>query len=235
MNDEIPVLVDLSRADLECSRLHGRTEAIPRELEKHEAELVVHLRNLEDQETRLEDMRRERRMLEHEADAAKTRRREVEMQQARIKNNAEFQAMLREIEDLRRRASELEDQGLKVLQEEEMVLAEIARLKELVAQEERRLSGVRERLSAELTRYRAELDRARQAREGLVARLAPQLRSRYERIRRSKGDMAVVGVGHGACMGCGYQLPPQRVLEVQRREQVHICEGCGRILVWTQG
>lgn len=233
MNEEIRILVELSRADLECSRLFGRTESIPRELDKHEAELLVHRRALETQELHAEDMRRDRRMLEREIESAKTRRRELELQQSRIKHNTEFQAMLREVEDLRRRASELEDQALTSMQEEEQVQAEIQRLQDLAAQEERRLSGVRERLTEELTAYRSDLAEARQRRDGLIAQLDPQLRGRYERIQRSKGDMAVVGIVQGSCTGCGYHLPPQRVLELQRADKVIACEGCGRLLVWT--
>lgn len=234
MNAEIVVLVDLSLADLECSRLHGQTEAIPRELEKHEAELVVQRRHLETQETRLEDLRHERRMLELDVDQTKARRREIELQQSRIKTNTEYQAMQREVEDLRRRASDLEDQALKILQEEEDVQKEIARLQELVEQEDHRISGVRERLNRELAEYRAKLEEARRGREDLVGRLSPALRTRYERIRRSKGDMAVVGVSAGACGGCGYHLPPQRLVEIQRQERIIVCEGCGRILVWPR-
>ncbi len=55
MSEEIRILVELSRADLECSRLSGRTESIPRELDKHEAELMVHGRALEVLELHAED------------------------------------------------------------------------------------------------------------------------------------------------------------------------------------
>ena len=44
--------------------------------------------------------------------------------------------------------------------------------------------------------------------------------------------MAVVGIEQGACSGCGYQLPPQRIVEVQKAERIMVCEGCGRLLVW---
>jgi predicted nucleic acid-binding Zn-ribbon protein len=232
MNDDIAVLIELSLADLECARLHERTEAIPRELERHQAALVVQKAALEEQERRAGDLQRERRGIERDADAAKTRRRELEVQQFRVKNNIEFQAMLREIDEMRRRASELEDQALALIGEEETAQAEIKRLKDLVAQEERKVSGVRERLEKELADYQAQLEKARKSREELAAKLSPMLRTRYERIRRSKGDMAVVGLEQGACGGCGYQLPPQKINEVQRMEHVVVCEGCGRMLVW---
>jgi hypothetical protein len=43
----------------------------------------------------------------------------------------------------------------------------------------------------------------------------------------------VVGVEAGACGGCGYQLPPQRLVELQKMDHVIMCEACGRMLVWT--
>ena len=232
MKNELPVLVGLSRADLECARLFERTEAIPRELDRHEADLVVQKRALEEQQARLREYGMERRVLERDADAAKARRRELELKQFQVKNNIEYQAMLREVEEMRRRASDLEDQALKVMGLEEEIQAEIRRLQELVDQEERRISGIRERLQGELAEYQRQLDAARSSRDQLVAQLPPQLRGRYERIRRSKGDMAVVGVVGGACTGCGYQLPPQRINEVHQMDRLVVCEGCGRILVW---
>lgn len=232
MSDLIAVLAELSLADLECSRLQERTEAIPRELSKHQAELTVHQAALEEQQRRLADIQRERKMLEKDADTAKSRRRELEVQQFRVKNNVEYQAMVREIEEMRRRASELEDQALAFLTEEEQAQAEIQRLSDLVAQEERKLHGVRERLTAELADFRNQLQKAQTARTQLVQKLEPQLRSRYERILKSKGDMAVVGLDAGACRGCGYQLPPQRIGELHKKERVVVCEGCGRMLVW---
>ncbi len=231
MKDQIPVLAELSMSDLECARLRDRADSIPRELARHEADLKVQQRALAEQEQRLEDLQRERKGLEHDAQTARERRRELEQKQFRIKNNVEYQAIMREMEDLRRRAGELDDEAMKILTDEEETSRQVGHSRELIAQEDRRLAGIRERLQAELAGYQKQLSEAQKSREALVERLVPQLRSRYERIRRSKGDMAVVGVEHGACMGCGYQLPPQKTAEVQKGERFLVCEGCGRLLV----
>lgn len=231
MKAEIPVLAELSLSDLECARLQERANSIPRELSRHEADLKVQQRALEELERQLEDLQRERRGLERDAGMTREQRRELEQKQFRIKNNAEYQAILRELEDMRRRAGDLDDQALVLIQQEEELQKQSAQHRELIEQEERRLSGIRERLQSELAEYKAQLASAQERRESLVGKLPPQLRSRYERIRRSKGDMAVVGVEGGACMGCGYQLPPQRLVEVQKRESLVVCEGCGRLLV----
>jgi predicted nucleic acid-binding Zn-ribbon protein len=86
-------------------------------------------------------------------------------------------------------------------------------------------------LKTEQSKVEAELEGLDTRRNALVERLSGPVRSRYERIRKNKGDLAIVGVEAGACGGCGYALPPQRVQEVRRNRDLILCEGCGRIMV----
>lgn len=234
MEAQIRILVELSRADHDCHLLRDRYETIPREIDRHQSELRVQRQMLEDAERRLEDARRERRALERESDLARARRRELELQQHRVKNNNEYQALTREIEDQRRRSSDSEDRGLVLLSEEEASTVDVARLTEVVAQEEARFNEVRDRLDGERRDLGSQLTRAEEERRALVGTLEPSIRKRYERIFENKGT-AVVGVEGGACDGCYYQLPPQRLHEVKKSSALILCEGCGRILVWAGG
>lgn len=235
MEEQIPLLIELSQADLKHHRLRERYEVIPKEIETHESALRLHSNALADHEQRYEDLQRERRALERESDQAKARRREVELQQFRVKNNTEYQAFTKEIEEMRRRSSEFEEQGLAILAQEEEAQAEIQRLKEMIEQEKQRVAQTRERLEAERATLHDALQLTGQARATLVERLQPRVRVRYERILKSKGDMAVVAVANGACGGCFYQLPPQKLTEVKKGHTLILCEGCGRIQVWPDG
>ena len=52
----------------------------------------------------------------------------------------------------------------------------------------------------------------------------------YERIRKSKGGIAVVKVKDGnACGGCNIALTRQQIIEVSSADIV-VCENCGRML-----
>lgn len=231
MQDPIPLLARLSRADAESHRLRDRVQVIPREIEKHETELRRIQTSLEEYADRLEEAQRERRALERDAETARARRREVEMQQFRVKNQIEYQALTKEIEEMRRRAGDFDEKALAILSDEEAVEAEIARLTELANQEEKRVSEVKAKLLEELERATRERDQAEQRRSVLVEQLDVKTRTRYERTLKSKGDFAVVTLQGGACGGCYYQLPPQRVAEVKRGTGLVVCEGCGRMIV----
>ncbi len=230
MKDQIPILVELSRADQASSQIRERAQTIPKEILRHEQDLSSHRRASEDLENKLEESMRERRALERDADQARARRREVEVQQFRVKNQVEYQALTKEIEEMRRRTSDFEEKAIEILSEEEEVKKEFEKLTELLQQEEERFNEIKTRLESELGELKSVVDAAEAKRQELVGKLDPKIRQRYERILRSKGDMAVVSLVDGACGGCFYQIPAQRVGDVRRGTLV-ICEGCGRMIV----
>ncbi|MBM3287221.1 MAG: hypothetical protein FJY88_07725 [Candidatus Eisenbacteria bacterium] len=228
---DLRVLHSLKVLDRDIDRLRERAVVIPRELERLEKEIKVHQDILEEEQRRLQDLRLDRRAAEREVEQAKTRRREFEEKQYRIRNNQEYQANLREIEAMREKASQNDDKILEILVQEEAIQKEIDRLQAIVDEERRKHEGAAGRLRAEQAEVQAALDEREGERVPAVERLSAPLRAKYERIRKSKGDLAIVGVDAGACGGCGYALPPQRLQEVRRSRDVIICEGCGRILV----
>lgn len=228
---DLKALLDLRDLDRETDRLRERAQVIPRELDRLAKELRVHQEILDEEERKIQDLRLDRRASEREIDQAKTRRREIEQQQFQIRNNQEYQANLREIETIKSRMTQADEKAVEILMQEEEVQKEIDRLKQVVEEERRKHDEAAGRLRAELAEVQAELDRRDADRMAAVGRLSPALRSKYERIHRSKGDLAIVGVEGGACGGCGYALPPQRVQEVRRGRDIVLCEGCGRILV----
>jgi uncharacterized protein len=228
---DLRILYSLRVLDREIDRLRERVIVIPRELDRLAKELKVHQDILDEEERKLQDLRLDRRAAEREVESAKNRRREFESQQYKIRNNQEYQANMREIETMRQKASQYDDRALEILTLEEEILKEIDRLTRIVEEERRKHDIAAGRFRVELAEVETELAGKEAERNSVVDRLSAPLRAKYERIRRSKGDLAIVGVEYGACGGCGYALPPQRVQEVRRNRDIVLCEGCGRILV----
>jgi predicted nucleic acid-binding Zn-ribbon protein len=224
-------LLALQVFDRETNRLRERAQVLPRELDRLAKELAVHQEILDDQERVLQDLRLDRRSAEREVANAKQQRRDFEAQQYRIRNNQEYQANLREIENMKQKATQYEEKAIEILVQEEEVLKEIERLKAIVEEEKHKHDLAAGGKQEELDQVREDLDAKDAERAEIIAQLSPPVRVKYERIRRSKGDLAIVAVENGACGGCGYALPPQRVQEVRRNSDLILCEGCGRILV----
>lgn len=155
-----------------------------------------------------------------------------EKQQDNVKNNREFEALNKE----------LENQELEVkLNDKHIKDAQIALQEKIYL-----LNNTRERLEelqSRLEEKKAELDKivadtekeeeklqvqSNEAKE----KVDPRLLGAYERIRRSFGNgLAVVTILRDSCGGCYNVIPPQRQSEIRQRKKIIVCEHCGRILV----
>jgi predicted nucleic acid-binding Zn-ribbon protein len=75
------------------------------------------------------------------------------------------------------------------------------------------------------------------ARQGEAPRAAigKKVISMYDRTVTRRGTphvIALVNLAHRACDICSRTQTPQRVIEVGKKRQLLLCEGCGSLLVW---
>jgi predicted nucleic acid-binding Zn-ribbon protein len=231
MQEQVALLLELRQVDDRLREMRGRLESRAADLQRGEKEAAAVREALAQEGSRLaqsESRHREGdREVEHcRADAAK-----FETQLLGVKTNVEYQALLREIAASQQKAREWEEIILAMMEAEEAAQRTIARMGDELRGKEGVVAEERGRYEAELALLKDEQVRLDAQRQGLVARLNPMARSKYERLTANKGD-AIVPVMLGSCGGCHYNLPPQTVNEVRRNDRVIQCEGCGRILVW---
>jgi hypothetical protein len=160
---------------------------------------------------------------------------EQRMYAARGSSTRDLQAMDEEVRHLNQRRSELEDEELVVMVDQEPIDAALA---ELVLRKAP-LDDKAKILRAEVAEGQAEIDgeltTARAARAAEAAELPPALSERYEALRtRLKGTGAARLIGH-RCDGCHLELSPVEVDRIRAAtpDTVVTCDQCGRILVPT--
>lgn len=151
-----------------------------------------------------------------------------------VANPRELQAIQADIDSLKRRASELEDRAIALLEEREPFDAELADLEARRAELESRAEELRARLAAAEAAIDAELAAETAARAEAAAAVGPALLARYEELRTRLGGIGAARLEPGGrCSGCNLQLPAVEVARIKREppEAVVSCDLCGRILV----
>jgi predicted nucleic acid-binding Zn-ribbon protein len=106
------------------------------------------------------------------------------------------------------------------LQSEE---SNLAAMEAAQAEERATLAGRRSAVEAE----RAAALREREASAATIDRL---LRTRYDRLRRSRSSDVVVPLVGGACGGCHTAVPLNRRSQIKAGTLIDGCEACGAIL-----
>ena len=88
----------------------------------------------------------------------------------------------------------------------------------------------RARLEERRAALAGERDAALQEREASASRIDRALRTRYDRLRRSRSAKVVVPLVGGTCGACHTMIPLNRRSQIKSGAVVDGCEGCGAIL-----
>jgi uncharacterized protein len=145
----------------------------------------------------------------------------------------ELQALAADVEGLKKRASELEDRVLYLMEEREPFDSEISTLDAQLAELDARRHQVADRLTSAEAEVDAELTRLSAQRPALVDAVPKQLLDVYDRLKARLGGVAVARLVGGRCDGCHLSLPAVELDRIRHEAAgtLEYCEQCGRILV----
>ena len=145
----------------------------------------------------------------------------------------ELQAMSEDVDGLKKRASELEDKALGLMEEREPFDTEVASLDAKLAELTGRQRDALERLGVAESEVDASIASLTSQRPGAVAAVPQALLTPYDRLRSRLGGVAVARLVGGRCDGCHLSLPAMELDRIRHQSagSLETCEQCGRILV----
>ena len=232
MLDTLEKLLVVQDRDRRIAQLKSEATRIPAEITAAEQRVKAELSRLENAKNELKHIESERKKLEIDAESKGQQITKYRLQLNQIKSNTEYQALLKEIAKAEDEIRRIEDVELDIMEKLEKLQPalkqEQAQLKEITAKGEAEKADLQKRARL----IQEELEQLRNERAQLVAVVDPDLLVRYERLLRSKGDLAIVPIKHGNCGGCHLNIPPQLVHDAKDGRELTSCSYCGRIIYW---
>jgi predicted nucleic acid-binding Zn-ribbon protein len=150
-----------------------------------------------------------------------------------VKTNKEYQATLREIDELKRKNSALEDDLLGLLDKIESAEKDLA-------EREGRAHQRKNEILAEQKTIREEADEKKRLMTGLAAErddivgtLPNTIMRQVEDVKNHVGRPIIASVSAAICNGCNMNIPPQLYNELQRCDSIKRCPMCQRIIYWN--
>jgi uncharacterized protein len=230
MNPLIEQLLVVQDRDQRTKAHRLQEKAVPAERAALEAKREAAKASFEALRDRAKHNEVERRKLEVEAQSKRDAIGRYRSQQSLTRKNEEFQALLHEITRAEEEIRGIEDRELDLMEEAEKLgvevkagEAELKRTNESIAQQLKDLDEKSANLGKRLEELVAE-------RAQLAAAIDPEILSLYERILKSKGDVAIVPLEHEICQGCHMKTPGTTVSAVRAGEELVQDPNCGRIL-----
>lgn len=230
--EQIDILIKLEMVETEIKTIKSILEEIPKKLDTLNARLEAFETTITDKETAFFDMQKKYRENESDVQMNLDSIKKSNEKLISVKTNKEYQAILKEIEDLEKKNSMIEDQMLAYLERIETEEKSVGLQKQEYLQEKEQIEREKNTIELEKDEKKKKLVLLEADRSDIAKRIAPMLLNRYEVIRNQVKGEAIVAIKDAVCQGCHLNVPPQMYNELQRRDTLIFCPHCHRIIYW---
>jgi predicted nucleic acid-binding Zn-ribbon protein len=234
MLDSIEKLLILQDRDRKINRVQQELAQIAPERENLRGRDSSTQTQLDAAKTRVKQIESERKQRDLEVEAKKSQIEKYANQQLLTRKNEEYKALAHEIEMAKAAIFKIEDAEIVLMEQAEVAQKEVVRATGEANEAKKLADSQIAELGQREENFKKELAELQQGRAELAAAVDEVARSRYDRILKSKGDNAVVGIDHGVCGGCHMKLQQQLIVMCQVQKELVTCSSCGRILYYTR-
>jgi uncharacterized protein len=231
-------LLDLAAEDVALTQLAHRQRNLPEVAAVTAAEEAERTLSADvvRAETEVKDLGREVKRLESDVETVRAREtKDQRLLESGSVSPKEMTNLQHELDSLKRRQSDLEDQELELMQrleDAEGTLATATAGLEKARADRERAEQQRDDALADIADG---TKRHEAARAEVAAKISAPLLSLYDRIRTQTGSTGAAMLQARACQGCRLELYGNELAAVRNADphEVVRCENCGRILVRT--
>jgi predicted nucleic acid-binding Zn-ribbon protein len=147
-----------------------------------------------------------------------------------VKNNAEYQATLFQMESVKRERSASEDEALQLMERVEVLRRQAAEAREKLAAEEATFAEFTREAEKLRAEREAELASVGAGRDALTKDVPPDLLKKYTDLFHVRDGEAVCGVEGDVCTGCYTRVTPNDQTRLLGSTSIVTCGACQRLL-----
>lgn len=232
MKEQLLLLVELQRIDLEQRSIENKRDLLPQELEDLNTELHQHEGSVDEAKGTLEELvqrhnEREKDLVRGIESLKKTKSRLFE-----VKTNKEYQALLTELDVINEKNDLIESEII-------VILDSLDQAREALSTKEEEFAIIRSDLESKIESVRDEMNSidslltsVTERQRNIKEKIDTGFLKRYDLIKQKRNGKAVVPVWKEVCGGCHVNIPPQMYNQLQRSEELMLCPNCNRIMYW---
>jgi uncharacterized protein len=224
----------LQQLDTELRTLSEKLSQIPSRVNDLKKTAAAIKADLDKAKTDIIEHKKQSKLCELELKGTEEKVAGYSVQLYSAKTNEQYKAFLKEIETQKKQKNSIEDRMIVLMEETEALDRKVKANEKESAELESETTRKVEMIENEKKELEDAIATRQQQRETTAAAIPDELIKRYERVRASKGGIAVATVRKERCSGCLSPIPAQRIVEVDRQDRLYLCEACGRILIVAQ-
>jgi predicted nucleic acid-binding Zn-ribbon protein len=230
LKEKLLLLIKIQECDSQLVKLSAKKKTLPENIEKLNKEFSsfeegIKINKVKYDELKSRHAENENKIKKINEGIVKTKERMLE-----VKNNKEYQAMLKEIETAESSRGEVETAIISILEELDKLSVLVKKDEEILKQSRNKYEQEKKSIEDNLNAVDSDVVNWEQKRIELQKNIPDDLIVKYERIKKRNKGVGVISVWKAVCNGCHMNIPPQLYNELQRSDELFSCPHCNRII-----
>ncbi len=230
MKENLLLLIKLQECDSQLVKLSAKRKKLPEDIDKLDKEFSSFKEGIEKNKMKYNELKArhtesENKIKKLNDGMVKTKERMLE-----VKNNKEYQAMLKEIEIAESSRGDIETLIISILEELDKLSILVKKDDETLKQSRNEYEQEKKIIEDDLNTIDADVVDWEKKRIDLQKSVSDDLLARYEKIKKRNKGVGVISVWKAVCNGCHMNIPPQLYNELQKSNELLSCPNCNRII-----
>jgi predicted nucleic acid-binding Zn-ribbon protein len=234
MDEQLGMLIQLQEIDGKIRSLADQKKRLPEILAGLESRRAANKAELETAKENLLAAQKSKRDRDKDLEAGVQKVEKLKTRSSEIKNNKEYQALLKEIETAEQENKAIEDDILTLMEKIDAAATQITAAEQKANDEEISIRAELKQHEAAFAKLEVELQGVERTHQELAARVDPSVLSSYQKLLRTKGGVAITEARGENCSGCYMSIPPQIFVNVKKNASIITCPNCHRILYYKE-
>jgi len=230
LQKDLQLLITLQESDSKLIRAIAEKQILPDRLAQLEHSYLDCKKEFDQFRDSFNDLKNQYRDKERQLKQGQDDLRKAKDRLGSVKNNKEYQAILKEIEGLKQRSEDMELEGIMLLDVMDKKGEELKEQEKSFQGVEGRYNHDRASVTVELGKLDQHMETCQQENIFLRSTVDDRLVKKYDAIRKLHRDVVVVPVRKEVCQGCHMNIPPQMYNELQTSTILMSCPHCNRII-----
>ena len=234
MEDKISLLIQLQDCDNRVEEINKRKTEGPLKILKLSDELKAIEMKSQEEHNRLEYVQKDKRVIDQDIQDLENKIEKSDIKLSNIKSNKEYKAVLKEIEDFKKRKFQTEDKAIQIMEEIEQLEKKCLENRDNQAVLRKKFEKDKDEIEKELNSLDKELKTLKKKSVNFSQMIDQDLIRKYLFLKERKEGQAISSVIGGVCQTCHMGIPPQQFNELIKGHSLLTCPNCNRIIYWGE-
>jgi len=227
-------LIDLQRVESEAVSIKLKLNNVAHSLEELDARVFDSGKGLQEIQAQLDELQKQYRRHDSDIQMNQSRVKKSREKLGSVKNNKEYQSILKEIEDMQLKNSLVEDEMIAILEQIETIERSIHTKKSETEKIKAQVDIEKKTIQQDMIRNQQRLARLETDIAKISQQVEPELLRKYRLVKDQTRGIAIAAVHQAVCQGCNLNIPSQMYDKLQRDEKLTMCPHCQRIIYWEE-